>query len=428
MITQLRDRTYGMVDVFVRAASRLVLSVLIARQVGGEVYATFVLLVGVEIVCTSLLYAGVTTPFMSVAPGLSQSRQAALEHHALRLHLRASALVLVVGSACAIWTDPRLTLAFASFLAASLIANCLRSFCQSHFKSRVALIGDCIGNSTSIAIVSTLDLSLGHTWIALAAGQTIAIACMLWQQAPRSGHLANSLHQRIADIRKPSLIGSVAYSACSRLQPFILGMTIGASAVAGYGAAILTAGMIRVCSNALTAVLRPRLALYHNRGDAQRACDITSLACRILLLGGGTLAITSISVAEYAQQLLFPAQEIVLSTLLPLALAYASVEGTGSVLTTHAQTILPHGAQMATQLRIRTAIASLILVWPVGNYLGPAGLLAVQLAIELIFVYSLWGTVLRAQAHTDDVEDQEPSTGRGHVPSQQNTPPATGAT
>jgi O-antigen/teichoic acid export membrane protein len=393
-----RDKAYAFLASGTRSATRVLLGVLLAR-LGGEVcFAHYALLLIVEVILSTLVSCLATTPLQTLAPRAGPLSTQLLGFATQRLWraLALAALLLVVAFPLAQRWGISLE-AYAGFVTYCVFTNGVRFFQgweRARFRSGRALWAELWAWALPLcALAGTASLPgslLSRAWWFLACGNAFALAFLLCGEraTPATAAVAPWRREFLA-LGKPMLIGSIAYSICSRTQPFVLEGASGTAAVATFAAAIALTGPLRVFSMAIDAILRPRLALLR-RAAAIRPLLVTlvlkgslgALTAGVVLAGGPKLIdwIYGDAVRELAPALL-------------AALCYVTLEALGSSAVVWLQvTRGSEGARLATRARIRVCALGLAALYPSCAWGGPAVALLAMAGCEVLFL----GLVVRA--------------------------------
>ena len=391
------DKWHGVLRVGVNAGARMALAVAVARLAGTSSFAVYVALVTVEVLASTLLTAGWLTALGSIAPRLDADPAAALLRHGHRHALRIAACIAGVLASCAPlgpWFGVRFEvgLAFAGATGAWLASTAVATVLVTSFRSRAALIGQAAGYLPGF-------LALGVAWrvgcdplvplfLGLAGGQ-LAASCWMRTRLPMQGSgdpVAAHLNE-VAAAGRVVLVGSVANSVCTRVQPFVLAAVGGPVAVGLFGAANTLVGPLRVVAGAVGDVLRPRLALHAGvRGDAARR---RRLVRRTLLgLSGGGLLLIGLGVAsgEAIGRGVFGARFGGIGTVFPAAALFVALAAVVHVLVVAMQTQSLRGATVATRARSWAAGVAVSLVGPACAVDGARGAFLSMAAGEVVFL------------------------------------------
>ncbi|MCH6258087.1 lipopolysaccharide biosynthesis protein [Puniceicoccaceae bacterium K14] len=392
------DKLYSMFDAAMLSVSRLLVGVVIARTSGVDDFSQYILFTAISVIFTNLVSSRFITPLSNLAAGRSRDERRKVYHWARirirRTHLVALCLVLVAGIFVAEGAIAWLVLlGFGLASVLELERYRLRTQLQIGFEMKRGALADAAG----IAIMGIIfaggivlfELPVLFFWWGSVVGSLVSIILMnpnSEKGSPNdSDELGEADSRSLESIGSTMLIGSVANSACSRVQPFALKTLGGSIAVASFGAAWTFVGPIRMLTAALGGMLRPRLALYHNRGDKK---SFQSLARRVnALLGacGGAGVLFSAFFGTEAMIFVFGDSLKSAGILLPFALAYGTIDAMTSMQMIGLQVLGKKGAQAATRLRITTAVASVILLIPSCYYWGALGAYGSLLVAEAIY-------------------------------------------
>lgn len=399
-----RDKLFASSATALRSLGRLALSVGVARALGAESFATYALLLVVETIALTLASCRSQAPLATLAPQLDAPGQRALLALAWRRQVEdlrlGGALALCLAPVAARWLPLPLLLGFGLQTALACLARTHQGWRLATFSAHRVLLAEACALGAPLALCAAAlagaDLGLDALYASLALGQGLALAA-LWESPAGAGSPPAALEAEVQALSGAMLKGSLAYSLSSRLQPFALGASGGAAAVAPFAAALTLAGPLRVLSAAVDTVLRPRLAQAQGDAPQQRALLGRALGVQ---LGAGLAGLLVVSLC--GQPLLDLAYGGVIPRLAAASLAalvYVSLESLGSTLTVAAQVQGGAcGAAAATRLRIAASLASLIAVWPACAWGGVAGAFAQLCGVELCFSLGLGRLLLRGGA------------------------------
>ena len=245
--------------------------IMVARFGGAPTYAVYVLCIIIEAVLLAVPNAVNLAPMLSIGPGLPDSYRESFLGRMQRRHVRCSLLVAGLGvvAACGLvaqspgaWT----WCAFALALLTTGVLNGVRSLQQARFCSRLVFWADLLGMTVPLLVVCWsyqlgVDNLLASYFAAIAIGAGGA-AWLLHRQQPEGGEVPQEVLQRCRQMGPAMAVGSLANSACSRVQPFVLQSAAGVAAVGGFGVIQTAIGPMRLLATALCSVVRPRLALH----------------------------------------------------------------------------------------------------------------------------------------------------------------------
>ena len=380
-----------------RSLGRLALGVALVRVAGAEVFASFALLVALEVVAATLTQCLATAPLVTLAPQLGPERAASLHAHVsatAQRWLRAGTLPAAGVAWLATGVAPSLALLFAVACAGVCAVQVEQGWYRARFASHWALLGDVLalgGAGGGLALGAWLGRD---PLVALLTGQVLGLGAAWWvmrSPAP-SGEVGPALQQRLRGLAKPMLIGSLAYTASSRLYPFMLEWTADVAQVAIFAAALTLSAPVRVGASACAAALRPRLAACDwSRGwpTPLRLCLAgvgagAWIGAGLAAMGGGWLAD-----AVYDGRL--PGVAAVLTT----CVLYASAEALGTLCVVGLQVRDgAAGAEQATRLRIACGVVSALTLVPACRW-GAGGAYVALLLVELGFLGGVGLALLR---------------------------------
>lgn len=181
------------------------------------------------------------------------------------------------------------------------------------------------------------------------------------------------------------LRGSLANSACSRLQPYLLGAIANAEMLAFYGVLWTLIGPVRQLSMALTNLLRPRLALFHNQQRPVEFARMYRSALSVLSAAGILASAAALWLGHPSVTFLFGPELAPASQWLSLALIYAALDAITTCQMVAVQIKREDGAALTARLRIHSAIISLVLVIPATVFCGLSGTIGSLLIAEIYY-------------------------------------------
>ncbi len=390
------DKYYATADAAARSVLRLALGVAIARLTSPEIFAAYVVLMAIEVVATSLWQALFTAPLLTGATGLPpEDRDALWRRAVLRQPGWLFVLFAGVGAAALVFVDG-LTLILGTGFGLAVVlaaaASVLRACLQSRFLSGASLVATGV---VGVSVVLGLALAWRMNWDAhaaawwsVAAGNALSLP-ILWTRvpAPAASESARALDDgRTRYLAREILSGTIAYSACSRTQAFVLTSVSATAQTAAFGVATTTIGPVRMLSQLLSGLVRPRVALHFGRGAAPRARRVLVLST-LSTLGAGVALVLLLAIAGRPLVGLVFGDAYALDPLvLPLAAAFGTLEGVGTLLMLGAQSGLERGATSVTRTRWVLSIVSVALVVPACVWAGATGAFALMAAIEGVFV------------------------------------------
>lgn len=394
---QNRDKFYGLADNVWLSLFRFGSGLAIARLAGAEVFAAYTILVTTAVIFQILPSTSYLIPLLNRGTGAAPQEYAALCKWAQRGVERATLVFLAIGSLLLLCLpdlpiDPTTGIAFLATAACQLWQHSIRTRLQMEFKQAYALLADVLASCLHLG----LSLWLWHYglpphtafWCGASAGAILGGALML-RYRQQLNHDDTVDTQALVDSARVKgramLRGSIANTACSRIQPYMLAWIATPQALAFYGVLWTLIGPVRLLSMALTNLLRPRLALYHNQ---QRATDFKRsyhLALGILTCGGLAATLFAFFAGDWAIGLLFGAELAAASQWLSLALIYATLDATTTCQMIALQIRREDGAALTSKLRIHAAIISLTLVVPATLSFGLTGTLGSLLLAELYY-------------------------------------------
>lgn len=399
-MVRLKDKHYGVASCVIRSLGRLGLGVLVARSLGTDGYALFVLLVATEVIVTTLCNALHSQPLLTIAPGLPESERGAIERHVRRQVGRLAAALLVGGVGVALvagtFTDasPWTLLAFVAALAATVVTDCWRAIRQGRFSSRITVPADFVVYALPVAGLwlwgdgQPGDAGPGAQtlmWSLLLVGQLLA-ARLLRQPLATNRPSAATLRE-LRSVAVPFACGSAVVSLSSRTQPYVLAAVATSAELSWFGCAVSLMGPMRLLSGSLSAVLRPRMAL--NRAEPAGTSDALRKAWSMQLALGGALLLGCALFGTMFVRLVFGEGFAAVGSLLPLAVVFATMEGVGAVQAVAVQTRCLRGAHVVTRSRSWAGLVGVVLLAVLAPMFGASGALWALAAAEAVFLWQL---------------------------------------
>ena len=396
-VLQNRDKFYGLADNAFLSLFRFGSGLAIARLAGAEVFAAYILLVTTSVIFQILPSTSYLIPLLNRGTGAAPQEYAALCTWAQRGVERATLGFLLIGSLTLLCL-PNLPVdlptgsAFLATACCQLWQHTKRTRLQMEFKQAHALLADLLASGLHLGLSAWLwhrGLPL-HTafWCGAAAGAILGGSLMA-RHMRRLKLDADADTQPLIDSAQSKgramLRGSIANTACSRLQPYLLAWIASPEMLAFYGVLWTLIGPVRLLSMALTNLLRPRLALYQNQQQPAQFKRTYNLALVILIGGGAAATLGAGILGDWAISLLFGAELGPASRWLSLALVYATLDATTTCQMIALQIRRDDGAALTARLRIHAAIISLALVVPATLYLGLTGTIGSLLLAELYY-------------------------------------------
>ena len=395
-----RDKFYGFADSGLISLFRFACGVAMARIAGAEGFATYVLLMSTAVIFQMLPTTLYVAPLLNLGNRGKQDSYITLHKWANRGVVRASLLFIGLGTA-GLLVLPQAELPLTtglSFLAAAsavLLQQLFRARLQLQFKQRQALIAD--GATIIIHIGSSVILwqsglsAQPAFWIGACISALLGSALM--RQAlgptPTTHECDHTLQKTAASTGRVMLIGSLAYTACSRLQPFVIGLIASTAVIAQYGVAWTLIGPIRLLSMALTSLLRPRLSLYSQEEHRHAFRSVYQRAQALILIVGSAGIVASFIFGEWGVITLFGSELSSASKLLPLALLYATLDGVATTQMVACQIGDEDGPALTSKLRVHAAIISLLLLVPMTYLFSAHGTISSLIIAELYFAWGI---------------------------------------
>ena len=413
-----RDKFYGFADSGLLSLFRFACGIAMARIAGAEGFATYVLLMSTAVIFQMLPTTLYIAPLLNLGNRGAQDSYITLHKWAQRGVLRASLLFIAIGSA-ALWLVPQAALTLTtglSFLAAAcalLLQQLFRARLQLQFKQRQALLAD----SITIALHIASSWGLWQTGCApqaafwLGAGLSALLGSAIMRLAlgrtPTDYARDEALQSNAASTGRVMLIGSLAYTACSRLQPYVIGLIASTAVIAQYGVAWTLIGPIRMLSMALTSLLRPRLSLYSQAHSRNAFNRVYQRAQRLILVVGSAGILASFVLGEWGVITLFGHELRSASKLLPLALLYATLDAMTTCQMVACQIGDDDGPALTSKLRVHAAIISLLLLAPLTYFFSAYGTIASLIIAELYFAYGISRRARRNSAGNGDAQQSQ---------------------
>ncbi len=396
-ILQNRDKFYGLADSAVLSLFRFGSSLAIARLGGSELFATYILLMTTSVIFQLLPSTCFLIPLLNRGTGaapaqygeLCQWAQRGVERAALVFFLLGFALLFCVPN-CPI--PITMGLGFLAATCAQLWQQSMRSRLQMEFKQGHALYADVVACSIHLLVSGYLWLQGVSLLTAFWWGATAAAisSSLLMKVHARKLELGRDEHSetRIHTARQQGramLRGSLANSACSRLQPYLLGAIASTEILAFYGVLWTLIGPVRLLSMALTNLLRPRLALFQNQARPADFVRMYRSALSILSVTGILASAAALWLGQPSIALLFGSELAPASQWLSLALIYATLDAITTCQMIAVQIKREDGAALTARLRIHSAIISILLVIPATLCFGLTGTLGSLLIAEIYY-------------------------------------------
>ena len=415
-----RDKFYGFADSGLISLFRFACGIAMARIAGPEGFATYVLLMSSAVIFQMLPTTLYVAPLLNLGNRGNQDSYITLHKWAKRGVLRASLLFVAVGTV-GILLLPQAKLSTTtglSFLAAAsavLLQQLLRARLQLQFKQRQALIADCA--TVTIHFFSSLILwqnglaAQPAFWIGTCISALLGSALMRLAlgRTPTTYECDHELQNTATSTGRVMLIGSVAYTACSRLQPFVIGLIASTAVIAQYGVAWTLIGPIRMLSMALTSLLRPRLSLYSQKENQHAFRSVYQRAQVLILIVGSAGIAASFILGEWGIVTLFGHELRSASKLLPLALLYATLDALTTSQMVACQIGDKDGPALTSKLRVHAAIISLLLLVPLTYLFSAYGTIGSLIIAELYFAVGISRTGYQHTATNDALRAQTPA-------------------
>ena len=406
------DKYYALIDAAGLSLTKMALTIILARITHTDTFATYILMLTVSIIWANLPNSFIVMPMLTVAPGLEMPQRLAVIHATIGRYLRWYGIAILVALCFTplsrrVEISPLIYLGFCASIAMNGMATLLRANLQCVFCMKRAMVADIIA---SLILLVSVGAAWWWDWEVMAIfwwanAASWAVACVIMSSGiPRLDHSIRPPAEALARIYAmgwPSVTGSLANTACSRLQPFVLAVASGPLAVGLFGIANTFIGPIRMLAMAMNGVLRPRLALHY--GGSDRAAVRRSLFLAVVCLAavGITITIVFAVAGQKLAVLVFGEGFQNIGSVLPIAAFYALIDAMTACLIVAMQTCLHNGTRLATKLRIFVAALSLAIMWPACAKYGASGAFGGILLAECIYlaasIRSLYRPLLRKQ-------------------------------
>ena len=286
---------------------------------------------------------------------------------------------------------------FVLAVCAQLLQNAARARLQMEFKMAHAFAIDLSTCLLHLCVSLGLWLQgwdpLSSYWFGAFAAATYSVFRMRAQASKLEENDSDELKQHLTKAGKEGremLKGSVANSACSRVQPYLLGAFASAETLAFYGVIWTLIGPIRLLTMALSNLLRPRLALYINRARMREYWRLFRLAISLIALTTVISVGLSYALGAHITELLFGPELATAGTWLFLGVLYAGLDAVTSCQMIAAQTRLTNGAEITARLRIRSAMISVPLFIIGTLQFGLTGSIGSLIIAELYYLTACW--------------------------------------
>ncbi len=394
------DKYFALADSVGRSVLRMAVNVLIARLAGVNLYGTFIVLLTLEVIWTTLLYACLLTPVITVSPDQPRDNQASLIAGAIKIIgvasiLAGALLFIVVGVASPLDISPVVWVGFILATILQSVGHGFRAWRNLTFTSWYAFWADMLGLLVPILSVTVVwyfaraSNVLAAFWWSSVFGNMLMLVVMAGRDASlllTARPVNSKQRRRLFRLGRVMGLGSIAYSAGSRAQPILLAALAAGIEVSRLGATLTLIGPIRMLTMALCGVVRPRLGLYYGRSEQDRAVRLTMHAVLICTLMALALMALLMPVGEYILTHMFGEWMSGSRLLVAVAVTYAWLECVGSVLVTALQAQDDRGASDVTRLRIAGSVIALIMMWPACSMYGALGAFSAMVLVETGFV------------------------------------------
>jgi len=397
-----KDKFYTVADSAVLSIGRLVAGSALAHLAGAEAFAQYLLFITVSVILLNLPTTMHIMPMVNMGTGMKpQARSAMLQWSHNRLipafYLGLGLFVLCFPVALILDINAWIYAGFACATLVNLELQYQRACLQTIFRTRTALIADCTAFFTTATIIfsawAIFNSPVIGFWWGSAAGSTLAILIM------RREHEKCAFSSGKVDVEVPSieirekaqrdgramLGGSIAYSACSRIQPFVLAGVGGTMVVAAFGTSWTLIGPVRMLSAALNGMLRPRLAIHFNRNDSNNFQRVLLIVYLFLAIVGLSGIAVSFVIGPSIVAFVFGESLRHAGLLLPIAITYGTLDAITTSQTIAMQIKLKNGSAQASRLRAGVAVVSVLLMLPACFFFGAWGAFGALLTAELVF-------------------------------------------
>jgi O-antigen/teichoic acid export membrane protein len=391
------DKFHGIADSMVISLGRLAAGVALARLAGAEAFAHYILFSMAAVILLNIPGAAIITPMVNLATGMDPAQRRSMIAWTRRRMLplyKVTAGLAVAAVPLFLYLDFD-TIVYAGFGAAVLSLlelQCARACLQALFKMKVALLADTLA---TLATAGAVTIAYLMGWSAVAGfwwGTALASLSAAWLmrravQGPRpADNLPRaSVMQEARRSGKAMLAGSLANSACSRIHPFVLGSMASTLALANFGVSWSFIGPMRMLSTALNGILRPRLAIHQAKNDPGAVRKTFWLTAGAFASIGMTGIILSLVLGPWIVHLVFGEAFSMASRLLPLAIAYGTLDALTTSQMVALQTTRQDGAAIASKLRIKAAMISVVLLLPLSYLHGATGAYGALLVAECFY-------------------------------------------
>lgn len=412
-----RDKFYGLADSILSSIFRFGCGIAVARFGTTDEFAGYILLITAAVIFQTLPNTSRLIPLLNRGTGAAPQQYEHLCIWAQRGVERAALVFILVG-AVVLFTWPQLPInyltciGFLIAVAAQLWQQYYRTRLQLEFNQKHAVIATSISScihlfATAFIWQQGISLLAAFWWgaylAALTNGYYMRQHC---KKIKKIRHLERTQYIQQAQTDGLHMLrGSIANSVCSRIQPFLLSIIVSTQAIAFYGALWTLIGPLRLFSIAITNLLRPRLALFHNNNQPHQfqrfyrsaILSITTfgiIACILAALFGTTIVQTFFGLD------LAPA-----GTWLSLALLYATLDAMTTSQMIALQIKHPEGPRLSSKLRINAATISLLLVIPASYTLGIAGTFLSLILAESYYAISCYRITYKHKTNYENLPE-----------------------
>ncbi len=404
------DKVSAMATSATRSCTRVALGIAIARLGDADLFAQFVLLLGIETIASTLINASITMPLIAVTSGATPEEAGGFQRAAYNAS-RALTMIGVPAAVICAWvmtrSTPDVLLAFAVFLSASMLASPRQAELTARFRSRRILASEvafAVGTAASLgAFLPAAYTPDCGPWIALAIGALSRCAVLGTGSSRRTFGPNAAAARRLRTIAVPMVIGSAGVTVSSRAQPFVLQAMLGTAQVGTFGAAQTLVGPIRILSASISGVLRPRLALHARRGDRRAFMSAFVQALAPLVAGGSALSLAAIIGGDSLARMVFGDSFANAGACLAALSIYAVLEAVGACSAVAVQSLSDSGSGIVTRNRLAVAALALALLFPAAWWGGAVGSAWSLAATEAVFVLFMLRRLARTLQEPTDV-------------------------
>lgn len=412
------DKFYGLADSGILSLFRFGGGILIARLGGPEVFAIYLLYVTTNVIFQLIPGARYLTPLLNRGTGACPTVYGALCNWAQRGVERTALGFFILGSLLlfALPSSLQTPLTNVGFLCAAvclLLQNMARTRMQMEFRLCHALSSDFISCLIHLLVATSLWLLDWHILAAYWWGACLASAYGIIRMRSLINTLSDETSAEASKVLKEAqsdgrsmLRGSIANSACSRMQPYLLSSIASIETLAYFAVLWTLIGPIRLLTVALSNLLRPRLALYRNQSRCDEFTRTYRYSIFIISACGVSASAIALVYGQGITRVLFGADLQTAGQWLYLALAYAGLDALTSAQMIATQIRYVNGAELTARLRIQSAVIALVLFVPATLWFGLSGTLMSLITAELLYAFAC---LKRSQGLPENVNFTEQS-------------------